>query len=108
LPDVAAHAGLSPGYIVRVGEESLVLGGTSASTALWTGLIARLNQGLGRRVGFLNPLLYESLGPLGVLRGITVGDNGSYEAGPGWNACTGWGVPQGDQLLGALKVLNTG
>ena len=29
---------------------------------LWTGLIARINQGLGRNVGYLNPLLYKTLG----------------------------------------------
>ncbi len=28
--------------------------------------------------------------------------NGAYTAGPGWDACTGWGTPNGKNLLAAL------
>ena len=28
------------------------------------------------------------------LRDITSGDNGAYQAQPGWDACTGLGVPE--------------
>jgi len=45
-----------------------------------------------------------------VLRDITLGDNdtdgllgGQFAAGPGWDACTGWGVPDGVKLLTVLK-----
>lgn len=45
-----------------------------------------------------------------MLRDITVGNNdtggllgGQYKAGPGWDACTGWGVPDGGKLLTALQ-----
>jgi kumamolisin len=34
---------------------------------------------------------------------ITNGDNGQYHAARGWDACTGWGSPQGKALLDALK-----
>ena len=75
---------------------------------MWAGLIALLNQGLGRSLGFFNPLLYEKLGPEGVLRSVISGHNGigelsGYCAGPGWNAVTGWGTPDGARLLQALK-----
>jgi hypothetical protein len=33
---------------------------------------------------------------------ITSGNNGDYQAGPGWDACTGWGSPNGTAILQAL------
>ncbi len=41
----------------------------------------------------------------GVLRDIIEGDNGAYRAGQGWDACTGFGSPNGVRLLTALKSL---
>jgi hypothetical protein len=108
VPDVAACASPQSGYSVYVHGKWIVLGGTSASAPLWAGLIAVLNQGLGRNLGYINPVLYREIGPAGVLRSITKGDNGvpgvkGYSAGPGWNACTGWGSPNGMKLLEALR-----
>jgi kumamolisin len=103
LPDVAAHADLKMGYLVRVDGVNTVLGGTSASTPLWAGLVARLNEALGFRVGYLNPYLYNELTRKGVFRSITRGNNGAYEARQGWDACTGWGSPHGSKLLDALR-----
>jgi kumamolisin len=37
------------------------------------------------------------------LRDITTGNNGAYSAGPGWDACTGLGSPDGEKLLAALS-----
>ena len=78
------------------------IGGTSAAAPLWAALIARLNQGLKARCGFLNQLLYTKF-PTGVLHDITAGNNGAYAAGPGWDACTGLGSPDGQNLLKALS-----
>lgn len=108
IPDVAAHASTHPGYFVVFNGNKVVVGGTSASTPLWAGLIARLNQALGKNLGFFNPLLYQKIGPLGALRDITLGDNGmknldGYTARPGWDLCTGWGSPNGKKLLNALR-----
>jgi kumamolisin len=36
-------------------------------------------------------------------RDITSGNNGAYAAGPGWDACTGLGVPDGTALLARLR-----
>jgi len=88
-------------------------GGTSAATPLWAALIARINQGLAAKgtgpVGFWSPLLYQSVGATGAFHDITQGTNdaqgnldGAYPAGAGWDACTGWGTPNGVDLLGAL------
>lgn len=113
VPDVAANADPRTGYIVRVDGWDAIDGGTSAAAPMWAALIARINQELaktagGRTVGFLNPLLYSKLGGTPAFRDIVSGTNdalgnlGAYNAGPGWDACTGWGSPHGINLLAAL------
>lgn len=104
VPDVAAVADPVTGVVVmRIdGKHVEPIGGTSAAAPLWAALIARLNEGLKARCGFLNPLLYGSFSS-GVLRDITTGNNGAYPAGPGWDPCTGLGSPNGDQLFRALS-----
>jgi kumamolisin len=105
VPDVASLADPETGVVVLFPDGSVQpIGGTSAAAPLWSGLVACLNQALTKPVGFLNPVLYKSLST-GVLRDITEGDNGAYKAGPGWDACTGFGSPNGARLLTALKSL---
>ncbi len=79
------------------------IGGTSAAAPLWASLIARLNQGLNARCGFINPMLYTKCAH-GVLADITSGNNGAYAAKVGWDACTGLGAPNGGKLLVALST----
>ncbi|MGH9068942.1 MAG: S53 family peptidase [Acidimicrobiales bacterium] len=102
LPDVAGDADPATGYRIRVDGTDMVVGGTSAVAPLWAALVALLGQTLGRQVGWLNPTLYTVAGVHHALRDITVGDNGAYRAGPGWDACTGWGSPDGPALASAL------
>ena len=104
VPDVAAVADPVTGVVIMHidGQHLEPIGGTSAAAPLWAALIARLNEGLKARCGFLNPVLYENF-PKGVLRDITSGNNGAYKAGTGWDACTGLGAPNGNQLLQALS-----
>ena len=109
VPDVAAHGDPQSGYQVIIDGVHQIVGGTGGSASLWAGLIAIMNQALGRDVGFFNPVLYGELGPAGVLRSITEGNNSSpklrgYAAGAGWNPCTGWGSPDGRELLNALRA----
>ncbi len=99
VPDVAGDADPQTGYAVRVDGQDLVIGGTSAVAPLWAALVARLNQAIGRDVGDLHPVLYANPS---ALRDITSGTNGAYAAGPGWDACTGLGSPDGTRLLAAL------
>ncbi len=103
VPDIAADADPNTGYQVRVDGTDTVVGGTSAVAPLWAGLIARLNQSLGKPVGFLNPNLYGPAYSDGAFREITSGNNGAYSAGPTWNACTGLGVADGTKILTALR-----
>ncbi len=104
VPDVAGNADPQTGYRVRVDGVDTVIGGTSAVSPLWAALVARFTQALGAAPGFLQPALYRAVGgyvPPG-FRDITIGNNGAFAAGPGWDACTGLGVPVGDELLAAL------
>lgn len=104
LPDVAAVADPETGYNVLVDGQRFVIGGTSAVAPLMAGLLALINEKVGKPAGFIHPKLYASNG---VCRDITEGDNitaagKGYSAGPGWDACTGFGVPDGMKLLEAL------
>ena len=101
VPDVAGNADPLTGYAVRVDGQDEVIGGTSAVAPLWAALVARLNQQLGHALGAANATLY-GVGEKG-FHDITQGNNGSYAAGPGWDACTGLGSPNGQALLGALQ-----
>ncbi len=60
VPDVAGDADPNTGWAVVVDGEQAVFGGTSAVAPLWAGLIARLNEGRARPLGFANPALYAA------------------------------------------------
>jgi kumamolisin len=82
------------------------VGGTSAVAPLWSALIARLAQATGSRFCLIQPVLYAGVTPgedAPGFRDITSGDNGAYSAGPGWDACTGLGSPDGAALLARLR-----
>jgi kumamolisin len=103
VPDVAADADPDTGVQVPlVSGSPETIGGTSAVAPLWAGLFARINQANGKPSGYLNPFLYQNCAT-GVLNDITAGNNGQYSAGPGWDACTGIGTPNGVKLLTAFK-----
>jgi kumamolisin len=102
VPDVAGDADPSTGYITLVDGQSGVIGGTSAVAPLWAGLVALINQSIGKPVGFINPLLYQNAGTENDFHDITSGNNGAYFAGPGWDACTGLGSPIGTGIAAVL------
>jgi kumamolisin len=118
MPDVAALAG-EPMYDLIIVNHPQVNGGTSASTPLWAALIARINAQLpvAKKQRFITPLLYQNglngqpIGK-GASQDITTGNNTSnpkpgkgYKAGKGFDAVTGWGVPDGVKLLAALAAI---
>ena len=106
VPDIAGNASPNSGYPMSGGGQPFNGSGTSAVAPLYAGLAACLNAASGQPIGFLNPTLY-ALGE-SVFRDITVGNNmwgnpgnaatQAYSAGPGWDACTGWGVIDGNAL----------
>jgi kumamolisin len=107
VPDVCGDADPQTGYVIRVDGAEETIGGTSAVAPLWAGLIARLNEQLGAPLGFAQPLLYPLLGSAS-FHDIISGDNGSYAAGTGWDACTGLGSPDGTALAAAVSPAGSG
>jgi kumamolisin len=103
VPDVAGDADPATGYRIEVDGQETVVGGTSAVAPLWAGLVALMNQQYKTPVGFLNPRLYP-LAKSQSFHDITQGSNGNFAAGPGWDACTGLGSPDGAKLLSALAA----
>jgi kumamolisin len=111
VPDVTGDGDPSSGYSVRVDGNNGVIGGTSAVAPLRAGLITRINQSIGKPVGFVNATLYAN--PQ-AFNDITIGNNrvsssgGSenlgYDTTPGWDACTGLGSPNGNAVLAALQA----
>ena len=102
LPDVAGNADPETGWLVGDGVHDHPFGGTSAVAPLWAAFVAQLNQHLGARAGFLNPLLYGL--DRSVFNDVPTGGNGAYRARRGaWDACTGHGTPRGRALLDALS-----
>jgi kumamolisin len=95
LPDVAGDADPNTGYRVLVDGQEMVIGGTSAVAPLMAGLIALINEQKKKPAGFIHPVLYANPA---LCRDITTGDNKTttnktgYNAGTGWDPCTGWGV----------------
>jgi kumamolisin len=96
IPDVAAVGDPATGYQVFVDGQALVFGGTSAVAPLYAGLTALVQESAGHKIAPLHQRLYTS--PR-AFRDITVGNNGAYSAGPGWDACTGLGVVIGSEFL---------
>lgn len=114
IPDIAANAdwNASP-YLLVVDGKSQPNGGTSAATPLCASLVNLINEqrGAGNRIGYLTPVLYQAAGNATVgSQGCTDVDSGNnttdkiggYAAGPGYDAVSGWGTPNGQKLMAAL------
>jgi kumamolisin len=112
VPDVALDADPATGYVIyfsALGGPVGGVGGTSVATPEWAGIVALADQGAGRRLGLLGPLLYGST----VLRArsstsppyhdVTTGNNLTYSAAPGWDFTTGWGSPNAARLVSLIS-----
>ena len=101
VPDVSGDADPETGYQVRVDGQNMVIGGTSAVAPLWAALIALNNQQNGKSAGLIQPQIYAAKGA-SAFHDIVSGNNGAFSAGPGWDACTGLGSPNGSKLISLL------
>jgi kumamolisin len=104
-PDVSLPADPNTGAVIYLNGARLAIGGTSWSSPTWAGICALINQaraGSARGpVGVLGAKVYPLLGTAN-FRDITGGNNGSYSAGPGYDLCTGLGVPNVAMLIQTL------
>lgn len=89
VPDVAGNADPNSGYEVCLNGQWYTIGGTSAVAPLWAAGHALMVAVNGNRPTNWAQILYQ----LNALTDITVGSNGAYRAGPGYDLCTGLGVP---------------
>ena len=123
IPDVALTADNVLVYCDGINNN---VGGTSCAAPLWAAFTALVNQEAiengHSQVGFLNPYLYT----IGIgttysfcFHDITTGNNtvswspSDFYAEPGYDLCTGWGTPNGTNLINSLQswsssFLNTG
>jgi kumamolisin len=89
-------------------------GGTSMAAPLFAGFIARINQTLGRNIGFVNNVFYTNPNAFNDITPVTVANNNvqvitgnGFMTTVGWDATTGIGSPKGASVL-ALFASNTG
>ena len=126
VPDIAYQASAGTGVLVYItlppdGLSGLicgsapcstgwyVVGGTSAGSPQWAGLIAMADQMAGRDLGYINPALYSiAANPTQYANDffdVTVNCNQlvaeipGYCASTGWDAVTGLGTPNTANLL---------
>ncbi len=118
LPDVAMCA--TNVYVDYNNGASRGVYGTSCAAPLWAGFTALVNQQAAAygnaSIGFLNPALY-AIGAgadyAADFHDITVGNNtnadspNAYFAVAGYDLCTGWGTPNGSNLINALAPPDT-
>ncbi|MGP8199424.1 MAG: choice-of-anchor tandem repeat GloVer-containing protein [Limisphaerales bacterium] len=114
-PDVAL---IADGIYVRADTNDWFGGGTSCAAPLWAAFTALINQQAASNgwssVGFMNPQIYALGLEAGYTQGlhdITTGSNalpsstsGLFMAVPGYDLCTGWGTPNGSNLINALVM----
>ncbi len=106
VPDVAGDADPTTGYTIRADGETTVIGGTSAVAPLWAWQVAVANQQLGTHVGFIQPAIYAAKAA-SAFNDITVGNNGAFSVGPGWDASSGLGSPIANKLIPLLTPAST-
>ena len=93
VPDVALEANPEPGNYMVTNGHWFIVGGTSAAVAMWGGLFADVIERTGGAApGPPGPRLYALCGTE-AFHDVTMGSNGAYQAGPGYDAVTGLGSP---------------
>lgn len=109
VPDVAFNADPNTGFYTFVDGSLYVIGGTSASSPTFAGMLGIAQQRLialgflpansanKRRMGRIQDLIYSQNGRSDVWYDVTAGTNGilpsgaTSNAGLGWDFVTGWG-----------------
>jgi kumamolisin len=105
VPDVACAADPANGAFQVLNGANTTVGGTSWSAPMWAGFCALINAARAGSdqspVGLLGPQIYPLIGTVS-FQDITSGSNGDYNAGVGYDLCTGIGTPNFAVLFGAL------
>jgi subtilase family serine protease len=129
VPDVAYNASSRTGVLIYVslpgpGDSGAIcptsppspcstgwyiIGGTSAGSPQWAGLVALADQIKGHALGYINPALYQIANNSTMYAkdfyDVTTGGNQIEPTVPGWSSATGWdpvtglGTPNAANLL---------
>jgi subtilase family serine protease len=112
VPDVSAVADPYTGMAFYEDGAWSQAGGTSASSPVWSAIMAVANQMAGHPLGFINPTLYKIAASASYnkdFHDITQGNNSNQQAGvvgynaaPGWDPVTGLGTPDAANLIPAM------
>jgi subtilase family serine protease len=110
VPDVALTAAGHDGYLIVQNGGLYVVGGTSAASPSFAGLMALVVQNLANRQGNANPVLYalasrQRAGGAAVFHDTTVGDN-SVPGQTGFNATAGYDQATGLGSVDASILVN--
>jgi sugar lactone lactonase YvrE len=115
-PDVSANANFT--FYTCANQTTCLAneyGGTSFAAPMWAGYIALVNQQLTANgepsIGFLNPAIYTQNVTSAYntdFHDITNGTSGSYSAVTGYDLVTGWGSPNGQNLISTLAPQGPG
>jgi kumamolisin len=106
IPDVSAHAIGYSFYYGSANNYGSGFVGTSATAPLMAGMVARINQLSGQRIGFVNSKWYSNTS---AFNDITTGDNHGgntvgYVGTAGWDAATGLGTPIGTAIYALYRT----
>ena len=112
-PDVAAQSGgLTDAYEMYDGNGNKAYGaGTSLSAPLWQGMWADVQAatGVAGGLGFADETIYRLASSATTYTrdfyDVTVGFNGLWPAGTGYDHTTGWGTPDVANIITDAKVL---
>jgi hypothetical protein len=116
MPDVALTG--ENIFVVYNNGTLAAASGTSCAAPLWAGFIALVNQQMAintgsaaNSIGFINPAVYaigKSSCYNSCFHDMTTGNNSwpnsttNFPAVTGYDLCTGWGTPNGTNLINAL------
>jgi subtilase family serine protease len=121
-PDISLSAAVDGGALVLVsfapfkGGALLIVGGTSESSPLFSGVVAIADQVAGHRLGWINPAMYRlNRGIVDITRGnntfTLLNSKGKpvftvpgFAARPGYDMASGLGTPNGFRFAHALAA----
>lgn len=114
VPDVSLSSAIHDGYLIIQGHSATAtglgaVGGTSAASPSFAGIMALVVQKTGAAQGNANPILYsmgqnQFAGGTAVYHDTTTGDNSvpgvtGFIAGAGYDQATGWGSVDAANLV---------